>query len=150
MKSILCWFMICCINKSYPQNRILIKSLDLYNTPAGNDIKKIKMPWGRLGSNIVVIRMNGSKYYFTKKTIWGFENEDKKVLRFNKGNIYEVVDTSVVIIYKTFSRSPVYYFSSSLDSDVMLLTRKKMIRTLEVDTFAHLYKKSLLVRRLLN
>jgi hypothetical protein len=142
--------MICSFNRAYSQNRIFIKGSDLYETSIGDDIKKIKMPWGRLGSSIVVVYKNGTKSYFRKKAIWGFENDDKKILRFKDGNIYEVVDTSIVIIYNTYSRSPVYYFSRSLDSDVLLLTRKKMIKTLEIDTFAYLYKKSPFMRRLIN
>lgn len=150
MKSILCFYMICCVTAASPQNRIFIKGSDLCGASILHDIKKIKMPWGRLGGSIVIINKNGTKSYFKKKTIWGFENDRKEILRFNEGNIYKVVDTNIVIIYKTYSKSPVYYFSSNLDSDVMLLTRKKMIKTLEVDTFAHLYKKSFLVRQLLN
>lgn len=137
------------LSTSSAQNRVFLKASDLSDKLSGKNIQKIKLPWGRLGKSILVIYKDGTKTHVRKRSIWGFEKGDKTVLRFYDGETYQVVETGTIVIYKTYSPHPVYYFSERLDSKVILVSRQKMIKTLDTDTLVKAYKKSRLVRLLL-
>ncbi|ASZ09599.1 hypothetical protein KTO58_28040 [Chitinophaga pendula] len=148
MKTILCIFLMLNAIMIYSQNRVFIKAPNLTDTLADENIKKIKMPWGRLARNVLVIYKDGTKAHFQKRSIWGFEKPNKEIIRFYEGDTFELVDTAVVIIYKTWSRRPVFYFSEFIYSDVKLFSKKKIIKVLGNYKFELLYKKSNLVRKL--
>lgn len=150
MKTILIIYLILSGSITYSQDRIFYKATDV-NSPAisGQGIKKIRTPWGNHGRFLLLIKNDGSKTKIRKKELWGFQNTKYKTLRFYQGNTYELVDSSdIIILYKTYSPTPVYYFSRDLESKTFLVGRKKMIKILGIDRFIQLYKKSPLIRTL--
>src|SRR5450432_1203855 len=88
----------------YSQNRIFIEAADLSNSISQKKINKIKIPFGKLGRNVHVIYNDGTSVDFRKKNIWGCETANKEILRFYDGDIYVLVDTIGVNIYKTWAR----------------------------------------------
>src|SRR6266516_909406 len=120
MKIIVCIYLMLNVKMIYSQNRIFFKVTDLSDTISRQNIKKIKMPLGHIGRSIVVIHNDETKTHFRKKSIWGFETANKEILRFYQGDTFEFVDTTAIIIYKTWARVPVYYYSEKLDSDIKL------------------------------
>ncbi len=147
-KEIICHFLPLFINYANAQNKIFYDAYKVQYTTALNNIKKIKMPWGNLGGNVVSIYTDGSKILFRKKDIWGIE-KNNLVLRFNEGYTLQLVDTNAIIIYKTYARRPVYYFSENLNSKAVLLTRKKIMKAFDIEKFPQVYKKSLVLRQVL-
>lgn len=136
-------------NTGFSQNRIIYKAADINDT-GKNDIKKIRTPWGNHGRFLLVLKNDGSKTKIRKKELWGFQNKQNKTLRFYQGNIDEVVDTSsLIIIYKTYSPKPVYYFSATLESKTYPLWKRKIIKTLGADTYLEISRRSNVVRQLL-
>lgn len=149
MKLLFLTFIIHIGNMLYSQNRIFLNASNLFDSASEKNINRIRIPWGNHGRFLLVIKNDGTKTRIRKKDLWGFQKKDKKVLRFYQGNTYEIVDTiALVIIYKTYSPKPVYYFSESLESRALLLGKKKMIKILGIDRFIQLYKKSPLIRTL--
>lgn len=150
MRYIIILSLILSWNYADSQNKIFYKSADVYNYVVPEQgIKKIRTPWGNHGRFLLLIKNDESKTKIRKKDLWGFQNAQKKLLRFSQGNTYEIVDSiALVIIYKTYSPKPVYYFSESLESKVLLLEKKKVIKTLGIDKFNQLYKYSPLIRTL--
>lgn len=148
MKVILYILLMLNANMIYSQNRIFIKTPNLTHTIIDEKIKRIKMPWGRLGRSVLVTYKDGTQSHFRKKNIWGFEKANNEIIRFYEGDTFELVDTNIIIIYKTWSRHPVYYFSEFLDSDVKIFSKMKVIKVLGDYKFVQLYKKSLVVRQL--
>lgn len=148
MKVILSFCLMLNVTVIYSQNRIFLKAPDLSDTSTDENIRTIKIPWGRLGSSVLVIYKDGTKSYFRKRSIWGIEKAKKEIIRFYEGDTFELVDTTEIIIYKTWSRHPVYYFSEFVNSDVKIFSKKKVMKVLGDYKFVQLYKKSLLVRRL--
>jgi len=148
MKVILSFCLMLNVTVIYSQNRIFLKAPDLSDTTTDENIRTIKIPWGRLGSSVLVIYKDGTKSYFRKRNIWGIEKAKKEIIRFYEGDTFELVDTTEIIIYKTWSRHPVYYFSEFVNSDVKIFSKKKVMKFLGDYKFVQLYKKSLLVRKL--
>ena len=114
----------------------------------GHGIAKIRLPWGRFGKNILVKYTDGCQTAYSKKAIWGFEKDGRK-LRLYNGEIFEIVDTGTIVLYKTFSLHPVYYFSEHLDSSVNLLERAKLIKVLNEETLFALWKENGIIRQML-
>ena len=148
MKVILCIYLMMNVKMIYSQNRVFLKVTDLADTIPGKSIKKIKMPFGRFGQNILVINMDDTKSHLRKKSIWGYEKSNKEIIRFYQGDTFELVDTNAIIIYKTWARVPVYYFSVKLDNDVKLFSKKRLVKQLGQDRFAQVYNKSPIVQKL--
>lgn len=148
IKSFFCLCLVATLHAGNAQNKIFYSSAGLTN-PASNDstIDKIRLPWGRLGRNILVKYANGSQLYYTKKKIWGFEKDGRK-LRLYDREIFEIVDSNVIVLYKTYSPHPVYYFSEHLDSSVNLLERAKLIKILNAETLLALWKENGIVRQM--
>lgn len=149
MKTLLC---LCCLFVCYSgdaQNKFFYSSSDLANVgEEGHGIAKIRLPWGRLGKNILVKYTDGCQTSYSKKAIWGFEIDGRK-LRLYNGEIFEIVDTGTIVLYKTFSPHPVYYFSEHLDSSVNLLERAKLIKVLNEETLFALWKENGIIRQML-
>lgn len=147
--SLLC---LCCIfffGRGYAQNKIFYSSTDLANAgKESHSIAKIRLPWGRLGKTIRVNYTDGCETIFGKRAIWGFEKDGRK-LRLYDGEIFEIVDTGIIVLYKSFSPHPVYYFSEHLDSSVNLLVRPKLIRLLKEETLVQLWKENGIIRQML-
>lgn len=149
MKFLVCICLLLYINAVRAQNKIFYKVDDLNDTTANNNIAKIKMPWGNLGNNVLIICDDASKIKLQKKNIWGIE-KNNIVLRLNEANTLELIDTSAVIIYKTYARHPVYYFSKSLNSKAIVLSRKNVMKAFDINRFPQVYKKSLMLRQVLS
>lgn len=133
----------------FSQNRILYKASDITDTYK-NDITRIRTPWGNHGRFLLAIKNNGSKIKIRKKELWGFQNNKNKMLRFCQGNIFEVVDTtSFLVIYKTFSPKPVYYFSATIESKTYPIGKRKMLKVFGEDIYLEICKKNRLVQQLL-
>ena len=143
---------ICCVfflNRGYTQNKIFYSSSDLANVGGEkHSVAKIKIPWGRLGKSILVKYTDGCQTSYGKKDIWGFEKDGRK-LRIYDGEIFEIVDSGVVVLYKSFSPHPVYYFSEHLNSSVNLLERTNLIRLLNEETLVALWKENGIVKQML-
>ncbi len=148
MKFPICICLLICMHIGFAQNKILYGANNLQDTIAKRDIQKIELPWGNLGRNMLVINQNDSKNLIRKSSVWGIER-NKKILRFYEGNTFELIDTNAIAIYKTYSRHPVYYFGEFLDSDVLLLTRKKVMNALGIEKFAKVYQSSTTLQRVL-
>lgn len=148
IKFLLCIYLL--LNKAavYSQNRVFLFAPNCSDTVSEKEINRIRIPWGNHGRSILAFYNDGTKSSFDKKTIWGFKKRDNHVLRFYKGNTFQIVDTGLVIIYKTYSPHPVYYFSENLESKIILLGKKKMIKELGIDKFIQVYKKNPLVKEL--
>lgn len=142
---------ICCVfsfNRGFTQNKIFYSSSDLANVAEGkHSLAKIKIPWGRLGKSILVKYTDGCQTSYGKKNIWGIEKDGRK-LRIYDGEIFEIVDSGVVVLYKSFSPHPVYYFSEHLNSSVNLLERTKLIKLLNEETLVALWKENGIVRKM--
>ncbi|MBE7170493.1 MAG: hypothetical protein INR73_07880 [Williamsia sp.] len=148
MKTLLC---LCCLFVCYSgdaQNKIFYSSSDLANVgEEGHGIAKIRLPWGRLGKNILVKYTDGCQTSYSKKAIWGFEKDGRKLRHYN-GEIFEIVDTGTIVLYKTFSPHPMYYFSKDFQSDIMLLERSKLMKALDALTLVRLWKENNLVKQI--
>lgn len=130
------------------QSRVFYKADDLADSLSLNNIKKIKMPLGRLGSHIQVEYNDGSKKSVRKKEIWGFQSNKKEIFRFDDGNTLILVDTNAIDIYKTWARYPVYYYSPDLKSRAIVFSKKSLLKSLGVDEYNRVCKASSLARRL--
>lgn len=149
MKVLLCIFCLLLFCSGYAQNKIFYSSGDVMNTVEENhSIDKVKIPWGRLGKSILVKYADGCEASFGKKAIWGFEKDGRK-LRLYEGEIFEIVDSGVVVLYKTFSPHPVYYFSENFNSKVLLLQKRKLVKTLPPEKLVLIWKEDGLVKQLL-
>lgn len=149
MKNLLC---LCCVFFFYfghTQNRLFYSSSDLANlSDETHGVAKIKIPWGRLGKSILVKYTDGCQTSYGKKAIWGFEKDGRK-LRLYDGEIFEIVDKGTIVLYKSFSPHPVYYFSEHLDSSVNLLERAKLIKILNEEILFALWKENGIIRQML-
>lgn len=145
MKISLFIFLILIINHAVAQNRIFYNAVELKHADTTAAVKKIKLPWGNFGSNVVSVNADGSRISVCKKDIWGIE-KDNVVLRFNEGIMLELLDTNSIIIYKTYARHPVYYFSENLNSKAIILSRRKLMQAFDIDRFPQVYKQSLALR----
>lgn len=132
----------------YSQNRIYHSSDDIKLQSAGQcRIEKIQIPWGRLGKSIRVTYADGAKTDFGKRAIWGFEKDGKKY-RLYDAEIFEIVDSSVIILYKSFSPHPVYYFSKDFQGNVVLFERPKLIKEVDAQALVRLWKENSLVKQI--
>lgn len=149
MKVLLCIFCMLSFCSGYAQDKIFYSSGDVMNTvEETHSIDKVKIPWGRLGKSILVKYADGCEASFGKKAIWGFEKDGRKV-RLYEGEIFEIVDSGVVVLYKTFSPHPVYYFSQDFNSNVLLLQRRKLVKTLPPEKLILIWKEDGLLKQLL-
>ena len=143
----LCCLFVCC--SGYAQNKIFYSSSDVANVgEEGHGIAKIKIPWGRLGKTIRVNYMDGCEAVFGKRAIWGFEKDGKK-LRLYDGEIFEIVDSGVIVFYKSYAPHPVYYFSEDFNSNVVLLERPKLLKVLPPEKLVLLWKEHGIVKSIL-
>lgn len=141
-----CLFLFCSVTA---QNKIFYSSSDVANVgEEGHGIARIKIPWGRLGKTIRVNYTDGCEAVFGKRAIWGFEKDGRK-LRLYDGEIFEIVDSGVVVLYKSFSPHPVYYFSEDFDSNVLLLERPKLIKALPPEKLVLLWKEDSLLKKII-
>lgn len=149
MKTLLCLCSLFVCYSGDAQNKIFYSSSDLANFgEEGHAVAKIRLPWGRLGKTIRVNYVDGCEAVFGKRAIWGFEKDGRK-LRLYDEEIFEIVDTGTIVLYKSFSPHPVYYFSEHLDSSVNLLERAKLIKILNEETLVALWKENGIIRQML-
>lgn len=149
MKALLCIFCVFSVCSGYTQNKIFYSSADVANAvEETHSIGKIRLPWGRLGKTIRVNYTDDCEASFGKKGIWGFEKDGRK-LRLYEGEIFEIVDSGAIVIYKTFSPHPVYYFSEDFNSNVLLLQRRKLVKTLPPEKLVLIWKEDGLLKQLL-
>lgn len=147
MKFILCLFFLLSMRTTYSQDKLFMESPSSEDSIINTSIKKIKMPWGNPGRFVRIVYNDGSKVKIKKKAVWGFENSKKKILRFYNGQTFQVIDTNAVIIYKTYSPRPIYYFSKNLDSNVELLDRKELFHALTDEELVNSFKQSAIIRK---
>lgn len=149
MKTLLC---LCCaffFIDAHAQNRLFYSSPDTASVgEEHNGIAKIKIPWGRLGKTIRVSYTDGCEAVFGKRAIWGFEKDGRK-LRLYQGEIFEIVDSGVIVLYKTFSPHPVYFFSEDFDSSVLLLERRKLVKVLPPEKLVLLWRGNGIIKNIL-
>lgn len=146
MKALLCIFCVCSFFSGYTQNKIFYSSADLVNAvEKAHSIGKIRLPWGRLGKTIRVNYTDGCEAVFGKRTIWGFEKDGRK-LRLYDGEIFEIVDSGAIVIYKSFSPHPVYYFSEDFNAAVVLLETRKLKKGLNDEKLVEAYKQFKIIR----
>ena len=88
----------------------------------------------------LLVKINKQKYSFPQNYLWGYKDH-KLNFRFYEKEIYEIVDTSGIIIYLfesgffTLLFSPLfittsdagYYFSKNPDSPIYFLSRKNLL-----------------------
>ncbi len=143
-------FLILFFGKVNAQNRIFINAGNLKDTILVDTITKIKIPWGNLGSTVITFNVNGTKSIFKKRAVWGYQiKKEKGIKRFYDGQIYSVVEMDEIIIYKSYSRHPEYFFSDNLNSSIKELSKRKIIKTVGRDRFIKEYQKSKLLRTLI-
>ena len=147
MKTFLSICLLLNVKMLYSQNRVFIEAVDLSKYDSAKNIKKIKMPLGKLSRNIIVTYDNDTKSNYVKKSIWGYQTA-KEITRLYDGDPFVLVDTTGIIIYKTWGRTPVYYFSERLDRDIKLFSKIRLAKFLGETKFEKLYKQSQLVQRL--
>ena len=149
MKVLLC---ICCMLLfwgGYAQNKIFHTSADVRNTVEEiHGIEKIRLPWGRLCKSIRVNYADGCQAMFGKSAIWGFEKDGRK-LRLYNGEIFEIVDSGAIVLYKSFSPHPVYYFSEDFNAAVVLLETRKLKKGLNDEKLLEAYKQFKIIRDML-
>jgi hypothetical protein len=149
MKVLLCIFCVLSFCSGYAQNKIFYSSDDVMNTvEETHSIDKVRIPWGRLGKSILVKYADGCEASFGKKAIWGFEKDGRK-LRLYEGEIFEIVDSGAIVLYKTFSPHPVYYFSEDFNANVVLLATGKLKKVLNDRKLVEAYKQFKIIREIL-
>ncbi len=83
----------------------------------------------------ITIRENGVKHKMSKRELFGFRNCEKKSYRFYLDKEYRIVSTLKIYLYFTESESgtgkgssisDLFFFSTSLDSDVIPLTTENL------------------------
>lgn len=135
------------IRITYSQDKLFIDSPTSQDSIFDKSIKKIRMPWGNPGRFVLIMYNDGCKVKIKKKSVWGFENSKNKILRFYKGQTFQLVDTNAVIIYKTYSPRPIYYFSKNLIGEVKLLDRKELFHVLTDEELVNSFKQSAIIRK---
>jgi hypothetical protein len=149
MKSVAFVILLVITQNSFSQNRIFVRSTDINDQPDSN-IKKIELPFGDWGSTVKVIYRNGDKSTLKRNLIWGFQIAgEKEIKRIYKGQIFDVVDTSIIVIYKTYSRHAAYYFSSNLDSPLEYLDKKKLVEAIGREKYDEAFQKSPLLQHVI-
>lgn len=149
MKILLCIFGVLSFYSGFTQNKIFHSSADMAKTiEEAHPIDKIKLPWGRLGKSIVAKYKDGCEASFGKRAIWGFEKDGRK-LRLFDGEIFEIVDSGAIVIYKSFSPHPVYYFSVDFKAAVVILEGRKLKKELSDEKLVEAYKEFSLIREIL-
>ena len=135
----------------FSQNRIFMRSADIYDSSSSASIKKIRESWGRLGKYIIEIDSAGGKTKFKRKKIWGYKRvHDNNIKRMFDGDTCLVEEISEVIIYKYYVKHGTYFFSTVLDSPIILLNKRKLIKAIGNDRYLKLCSKSLLVKQLMS
>lgn len=149
MKALLCIFCVFSFCSGYTQNKIFYSSDDVTNTvEETHSIDKVRIPCGRLGKSILVKYADGCEASFGKKAIWGFEKDGRK-LRLYNGEIFEIVDSGAIVIYKSFSPHPVYYFSEDFNAVVVLLDTRNLKKGLNDQKLIEAYKQFKIIREML-
>ena len=147
MKLIFILTFMLCMRITYSQDKLFIESPTLQDSVFNKSIRKIRMPWGNPGRFVLIVYSDGRKVKVKKKSVWGFETSKKKILRFYNGQTFQLIDTNAVIIYKTYSPRPIYYFSKNLSSEVKLLDRKELFHALTDEELVNSFKRSTIIRK---
>ena len=130
MKYLFIAFLLIVFTEAKAQNRIFINSTDLKDTVLADTISRIKIPWGNLGSTIITLNNDGTKSVFKKRKVWGYQiKKEKGIKRFFDGQIYSIVEVYEIVIYKSYSRHPEYFFSENLNSSIKPLSKNRIIKT---------------------
>lgn len=133
------------------QNRIFFSSADIYDSTDDASISSIRESWGRLGKNLMVIDQNGKKTKYKRSEIWGYQRkEDKCIKRIFEKDTYIIKEISDVVIYKYYVKHGTYFFSIDIDSPVIKLNKKELVKIIGNERFFKLYKKSLILRQIID
>lgn len=131
------------------QNRIIQSSDSLNSIADRPEIRQIKLPWGFWGRNLRVIFNNGEDSLIRRRSVWGFQRELESARRFCGVRPYELVEVSMVIIYKVKGKATSYYFSCDLNSKINPLSRRYLLKCLSREQFDLAIQKSELLKRLI-
>lgn len=98
---------------------------------SGSDTLKIKNIHAALLSNSLIVKLdNNKKIVFKKDEVWGYQDQKGIYYRYNEGQFYKVQQLDALIIYsqrtgfKSLDKD--YYFSKTLDSKIINLSRKNL------------------------
>lgn len=108
--------------------RLLYSSSDIYSNHT--DSFAISKVYYTFWTDSIVVKLkNHKKVTFSPEQIWGYQSKNGIIKRFWNGEEYIGVhtDTTTLCLYsKKSGKYTKYYFSKSLDSDILPLTRKNL------------------------
>lgn len=118
-----------------------------YPVDCNNDHDKIKLH-DLFGSPVGNVVSNGERHSFRKDSTYGYHTCSNKDFRFYHNETYQIIDTAGFYLYyqcknvlqasgKGMVKSDLYYFSTSGDSPMYLLTAENLKKAYPANTAFH-------------
>lgn len=122
----------CLHGMAHPVAGIYLHASDYRNRNTCPFVQRVKIiPHRLFDSRHIIMKTGNARLRYDKDSIFGYRNGKGEDFRFYAGEEYRIVETATLVIYagtepaytaKGYRSAPVYFFSRTLDSEIMPLS----------------------------